>query len=627
MPFDPHKKCKRGPGRPPKPKTPAEPSEEPAAADSALVLDGVTFPHVASHRIHAMSDEERARWDAERLQCKLDPLYLGDVLGFDFQENPHRMLFKQFVPMQQPLVDISRLDEAFKKRMILWSRGTFKTSCTIVAILQTILNYPNVRICFLTGSDDLAKRQLLRLRQLFERPGERFKYLFPEFVYQSHQNKRTKEWVDSIDELGTQHDFTVPARTSIIFAEPTFAISTARAAKAGSHWDFIFVDDLVNETNYRSAKMLDRTYEDYLNLVPLLEPSGYIVVTGTRYVFDDPYERIQENAKKTGDATVWKFSIRDCWSSNCANCGCPDVFHDCDVNILQPQCTKCGSACSGFVSDGTTGTLFPPATTKTGRSIGHSLAFLQAQKAELGAANFANQYENRPIAASEQIFTETLIGAQTLFDIQQIPNYFSGSTFVVGDLADSEGDERDQSVLYICRKYQGNIFVFDCRYGRWSSSQLVDNIMNVLIDPVCRPAIVYLEKTLGSNHLNDLVLARATQLGMPKVPLQWIKVGNQKGAKHQRILHVEEALKSKRLWLYAGMPGYQQLVDQLIKWPRIKHDDHADCIGRVIEAPTGYELEIAPQPLSVSNWLRKLHTTPAEDHNYPDSGAGSGIAC
>ena len=72
------------------------------------------------------------------------------------------------------------------------------------------------------------------------------------------------------------------------------AITTARSVKAGSHYDVIFIDDLVNETNYRSLKMLEKSIQDYRDIGPLLAPAGYIFVTGTRYSFGDLYEQIQE---------------------------------------------------------------------------------------------------------------------------------------------------------------------------------------------------------------------------------------------------------------------------------------------------------------------------------------------
>ena len=68
-------------------------------------------------------------------------MYLGSVvLGMDFQEIPHRHLFSHFLskdPYERtPIYDISLV---VKKRMILWPRGTFKTSAIIVEIVQLIL--------------------------------------------------------------------------------------------------------------------------------------------------------------------------------------------------------------------------------------------------------------------------------------------------------------------------------------------------------------------------------------------------------------------------------------------------------------------------------------------------------
>jgi hypothetical protein len=218
--------------------------------DSPLTLDGTVFPRVASQTIRGMSAEERAEWTAQRLRCRTDQLILSNILGMDLQPNPHRALFAQFL-QKRPGLPISDLDPVYKKRMILWSRNTCKTSSIRVEMAQIILNYPNVRLCFLTGNDDLAKRQLGGLKQIFERPTPEFLRLFPEYCLTSRQNRRTKEWEDQLDELGNMHEFTVPCRTSTVYAEPTFAISTARSVKAGSHFDFIFIDDLVNDQNYQ----------------------------------------------------------------------------------------------------------------------------------------------------------------------------------------------------------------------------------------------------------------------------------------------------------------------------------------------------------------------------------------
>ena len=443
-----------------KPKTPVGPMlDESAGSCEPLTLDGVVFPRDASARIRTMSKEQRFVWEVERLKCRTNPLFLSDVLGLDLQENPHRALFAQLLRLRGSQFPLANLD-AVHKKMVLWPRGTAKTSSIRVLITQVILNYPNIRICFLTGGDQLAKRQLAALKQVFERPTDRFKYLFPEFCTKSIQDKRTGKWRDVAPSMGSAHQFSVPARSSTVFAEPTAAISTARSVKSGQHFDFLFVDDLVNDQNYSNAGALQKCYDQYLDTLPLLDPTGYLIMTGTRYSFGDTYERIMDAAKAAGELSVWKFSVRDCWSKGTCSCTHADVFHDRDVNIVEPPCTFPGCGCMGFVGDGIRGVLFPQCVKKNGDPLGHTILFLEQTRAEQGESKFANQYLNEPIAASQQQFTETMIGAQTLFEQSQMPPR-GADIFIAGDLGYSVEDNRDESVLWVfMRALPGCVVVF-----------------------------------------------------------------------------------------------------------------------------------------------------------------------
>src|ERR1700730_6583190 len=379
----------------------------------------------------------------ERTQALTDHMYLGcEVMGMDFQEIPHRGLFSHFIQKDTyQITPIYDLSTGIKKRMVLWPRGLFKTSAIIVEIVQFILNYPNVRVCFLTGGDTLAKRQLARVKKVFESPTPKFKMLFPEFCINPRMRRQ----------LGNAHEFTVPCRTNDALAEPTMAITTAKSVKAGSHYDIIFVDDLVNDQNYKSEKLLAKCKEDYKDIRALLAPDGYMYVTGTRYSFGDLYEEIQESAKKemaeTGQKT-WNFSILPCWIRYCLNCDetCTrrDVEHNWEKNDTEPECLKCG--CKGFKDSGIKDVLFPKFRCNDGRTEGHTVEFLESQRRELGDEFFANQYENNPIATGMQTFTPELLARQTLFQLAQFPTGLQAPTFFVGDLSYVGRDDRDKTV-------------------------------------------------------------------------------------------------------------------------------------------------------------------------------------
>jgi hypothetical protein len=282
------------------------------------------------------------------------------------------------------------------------------------------------------------------------------------------------------------------------------------------------------------------------------------------------------------------------------------VYHDYDINILQPPCTEPGCDCPGFKDRGNRDVLFPQTRTVTGRSIGHTLKFLEGELIRVGAEFFANQYENKPIATGAQTFDETLIGRQTFHVLTAVPPYLADNTFVVGDLAYVGQSGRDYSVLYACRLFQGQIFVFDCEFGTWDSAQVAENTVNFLLKH--RPNVMYYERFNGWEAYNNVITAHASSRGVLKVPIQWEKGSQVDNAKKIRIGTVKGPLSGKRLWFYVGMKGYDQLVQQLCKWPKLgKHDDFADCMGMVVAAPTGYQLQNPPQAVSTANWLRKLH--------------------
>lgn len=618
-------------------------------------LDLTNFPRTFRLWYENASEPERTKWFEMRFRCLKDPVFLGGfvkaetpgdeqtpgiedympILGMDFQPTPHTVLFRQFLQFKpgKRLV-LSDLDTAHKKRMILWPRGLFKTSGIIVFIVQAILNYPNIRICFMTGSNPLAKGQLRRIKTLFEKPTKTFAWLWPEYCTKDIRNKRvddenaTNAWLNVPAKLGTANEFTVPCRTTHTFAEPTFAISTARSVKAGSHFDLILIDDLVNEQNYKNVKMLEKCFQDYLDICPLLDPSGFMILTGTRYSFGDTYERIQDLAKeeerKMGK-TIWKFSIRTCWDQQCT-CGHGDVWHNREERILEPPCTHEGCNCISFRDTGVKGVLFPQFRGHDGREHGHTVEWLEAERIRITPEFFANQYENQPIATGQQTFTEALVGARTLHDEKAIPTYLQAATIAVGDLAYVGQEGRDFSVVYIMRVFMGQLFLYHCLYGNWDSDKIANVTAELLL--VHRVQKVFYERFNGWEAYQNVILAKCKQKGIDNVPLEWLKVSQTPNAKLVRIGAVKGPLEAGRLWFFADMPGYQDMTNQLVKWPKLgKHDDFADGVGLCVEAPTGYQFEAPPQPPPPMHWLRKLNQTAEVSDGYYDNGAGSGVCC
>jgi hypothetical protein len=557
----------------------------------------------------------------EVLRGKIDPLFLAtEILEMDFQEEPHRKLFEHFIPCDpEQKKEFYALDLNIKKRMILWPRGLFKTSAVVVHIVQLILNFPNIRIMLLSGSVELAKQQLERIKSVFEEPTEKFEKLYPEFCGQK---------------LGNQSKFTVPNRKrSIKTAQPTVWISTARSTKSGSHCDIAFIDDLVNDQNYQNPELLETCWNQYCDIGPLVDPGGYIVVTGTPYNFGDTYERIEEAARKemkeTGES-MWLITTKSCWIYFCAICGQPENKHFGDCKFVRSEKRD---------------VLFKQFKTKDGITRGHSVKYLEGERREKGDDFFAMQYECQRLAKGMQAFTEELINAQTLYYFEkpvmesemqrmagevrrlmltgksfddslkevtarppskEIP--LGGWTFIIGDLsyyslinADSRR-KRDRCVFFVVRVVHGALYLIASYSGRWKSGEVGMQMVTMYLRH--QPKIFYFEALPDHEVWNTLLNMIAVQNGLQSgFPMEWLPMGQEDDAKLLRIGSVHGWLAQKKLWLFSGMSmqnaeginDYDMLCDNLKKWPKLgKHDDYGDLLGQTVNAPHGVALELIP---------------------------------
>jgi hypothetical protein len=562
------------------------------------------------HTFDKFNPADRDKWIGVREQAKYDPMFLAcKILGWDFQENPHRKLFSELLQIK-PDTHLFDLDKEVKKRLVLWPRGTFKTTAVAVLIVQLIVNYPDIRVLIMEGSKELARRQLARIKKIFEQH-KKFAYFFPEFC--------------TTGKLGDQEEFSVPNQSpERPFAEPTVAISTAKSVKAGSHFDVICIDDLVNEQNYKSVKALEKCWQEYKDIGPLLEPSGFLICTGTRYSFNDAWERIQEAAAaevKARGASVWKISIRTCWVRWC-KCGHADTVHNKDKNYKNPPCVECD--CKSFKDTGKRDLLFPQVTLPDGRTVGHTVAFLTSELSEKGREFFACQFENNPIAEGSQVFTPELINKQTLYHLNQLPNPQTSPCFLVGDLSYAGEDHRDKTVIYVCYLHQGQIFVTHCISGKFDTEGVAVALMNAVM--IYRPRVIYLERFLGFEAYQAYFESFARDKNIQRFPTEWIKMSNTEGAKSIRIRGIQGPLSKGRLWLFAGMDDYDELKTQLLRFPKLgRHDDHADCIGLVVSVPSGYQLTQAEKQPELPKWLRIEEEEAAPDEQ--DGGCGTGIIC
>jgi predicted phage terminase large subunit-like protein len=475
---------------------------------------------------------------SRRFDLLFDPMKLSAALGYDFHLIAHgQELLNSVCPNILPIDAGSPSSDAIplfdlpgsKNRLVLWSRGHFKTSAVVLRIVNLILAYPDIRILLMQATVRNTRGLLREIKSHFDGSNNR-----------SMLVKDFPKWCRDV-RLGTADGFVSPARQRTHLKEWTVGVASPKSVKAGQHYDAMFADDLVNETNFRSKELQEKAIEDFNHYTPLIEPGGIKTVTGTRYSFGDLYGHI---IRTDAERREWEISVRTCWKEN----------------------------------DRKNGVLFPQVKTEDNRTIGFTEELLgRIQKDD--PATFSCQYLNQPIIAGQQKFTtDLLMRAVVTVPPSQIPTLGPAVLFL--DLAASTREDSDNSVIICGRQHGGLMHVCDVRAGKFSPFQSAHNTIDMVLRH--RPVQVMIENTAAGMVFIEYLRVIAASKGI-FIPIEPIKVTNNKDAKNLRISCIEGALKAGHLRFLAGLPGWEEIIEQFLEFPRGRHDDEIDTIALMVQ--------------------------------------------
>ena len=192
----------------------------------------------------------------------------------------------------EPALGIGRKQ---KKKLYLAPRGTFKTSIVIAFIVYLVLKHRGIRIVIARAKHEEAKGILYEVKGAFKSP--LIMDLFGDL------EEKAGIWSEEAINLGTRK-------------EPTVGTSGLDMSQTGMHPDIVFVDDIVNDKNYRSPAILKQAWDVITSFYPVLEPWGCLLVTGTRWSANDVYgvilKEIAEDLE-VGIEPSWTSYIRGAW--------------------------------------------------------------------------------------------------------------------------------------------------------------------------------------------------------------------------------------------------------------------------------------------------------------------------
>jgi predicted phage terminase large subunit-like protein len=615
------------------PTPPAEDEDPRGNPYLQIMIHGVltNFPRQAGERIKAMSPAEFGEFQSIRNQCRVDTIFCGNfLLGLSLSENPHRS-FVNFFVHRKVGTDLALLDTEFKRRLLLAPRGSAKTHFVRADIFSWLLLFPNIRVVYLSGGESVAVPQLQALARGFSQPTKNMVKYFPEYVFEpkSKWSKKNQQWEDVLvgENLGTMHHFTVPCRTNKTLPEATFTLATPESVSSGIHAELVYCDDLVNNTT-KTVEAHKKAFQNYLDVLPLVQPTGFLFVSGTRYKGGQPPDAYGQIMQRASTESRWKYLVEDCFSTNCKTvlsdgtiCGRPECFHDRTVNVLQgPSIPEIpGQPCPGFQSDGVVVPYCPVVKCRDGE-YGYTLDFLRMQQSE-SAEFFALQYMNDPslIQKSKAVFNETILGRQTLHTQQQILDKFPpafSQVYLMVDPAYSSaefGEHRDETVILAFSKRGGDIIFWNAWFGQWAARERTQKIVAAL--HAVRPKDCFIESNLNAESAEILIVDAARAAGLAQVPIRARVPKRQKGARTIRMEAAAQLFDTGRVWLYAGLPNYEKLVRQAVEYPEGVHDDHIDCLAQAVEAAIEV-LYVLNEPHRVIgsggqggplNWLHKLN--------------------
>lgn len=233
----------------------------------------------------------------------------------------------------------------------------------------------------------------------------------------------------------------------------------------------------------------------------------------------------------------------------------------------------------------------------------YPLKALQRIRATLGERDFSALYQQRPLPASGDYFTEEMFSYYT---IDQRPPIDELNIYCAWDLAIGEKQRNDMSVGFyvgVCKR--SLIWVLHVERLRVNSLALAERIfeLNALYKPINTGFEKgHIEGTMGP-FLNKMMLERRTFF-----PYEALPVGNQD--KEARATTIRGLMQMKQVLWPKHDANVAEAIAVMLRFPNGKHDDDVDAaahIGRMVETLAAARAVVEkPKATWRDNFLKKM---------------------
>jgi predicted phage terminase large subunit-like protein len=371
--------------------------------------------------------------------------------------------------------------------------------------IQQVLRNPNVRILIVNATEENAVK-FMRTTERYLGQGSILEKIYGRF--------ESPVW--------NQNEFIVRQRTDILDA-PTMMAAGLQKTLTSQHYDVIIADDLVEPDNCRTKEQREKVHDFYLSLFDLLEPTGRLVVIGTRYHQDDLYARILDENEQHKN---WSVFIRSC-------------YHP-DGSIVFPE------------------------------------KFTQAMLDDIKKKSFyhfSTQYLNNPIDPENADFKTEWIKNYDLSSANP------SSLYLTIDPAISLSRDADYSAFVVAGMFSDRrIRVVDAVHKRLVPSDLVDTIFALV--KKWRLHRVGIETFAFQKTLKYDIQRKQRELG---VFFSIDELGKRHSGRGEQILSKEARIRRLQPYFEQGLvelrSDMSDLREELLAFPRGKHDDLIDALS------------------------------------------------
>lgn len=544
------------------------------------------------NRIGILKLKEHGLVKEVRRRCEQDLWFLGkyflwdtDVVGAGrpIEENfmceaVHRRVCDMFVKKDRTK-KLSEQDWR-KDRLVLYPRGTGKSAWDRYDTVQYVLNFPEIRILYLTAEQTLAQGFVSETKSHFLlRPDDPslMNLFFPEFCLTDNDS-------------GAADKFACPAaewvKKGVQRKEPTIWGSSVESTLSGRHFEVIKADDSVSDENSSNDVQCKKIASKFNLKRKMLVPTGYVDKIGTRYADEDMYG--EDLTKNVG--TNIKREIGPNW----------EIIDNLDTGlrvligrsiVIKPETKEKLERENRQVTYAEAG--------KDGCSLlwpeYHSYEWCMYEYGK-NEVIFEGQQNQNPRSAVNTTFDRPLMLKHTIpFNDPIVPN--SGPISQFWDFAYSTAKGRDYSTGTCCIWNKNRqCIVIDMIRAKFKPLDLAKAVVQFAVK--YKPYIVGVEQSGGSELIQTAIEQEAFKTNIPEVinvltKIDWVKASNQKDAKNSRMRQLHPWIAGDMMYFVSHlMPDMNVFYDEFERClSGGHHNDIPDCLS--------YQPRYAPRMLQL----------------------------